>query len=156
MLVMYCRELNVVRPDGRAGTKIQLEDLLRHSGQSRKSQQKSSFHMAAVAYDQQRLQPAQPAEEDPAERLGVTPCQIWIATQIVHTPTSAQAQEFARRCEAQYKTSPEACPLARSGPKTHWKILQSVSDVLFQRDRAVVLGGIRAVGLVQDCRHFRV
>ena len=134
--------------------KLQLEDFLRHGGQSRKSKQHSKFHDAALRYERERQQhessPAHAGSDDFAAALGVTPCHIWISLQILHTPTSAQADEFSRRCVAQHALSPDVCPLARSGPKTHWKILRSLSDVLFEQDRAVVLEGLLSVGLVQD------
>ena len=139
----------------RKAKSLQLEDLLRHGGLSRKQKQKSKFHEQAVEYHLRLSKPLSLSEQDNVEETGtdlpVTAYQVLISWQTLHSPTAAQRKGFEEKAAMGNKNCRELCPLGRSSGSTHFKIQQAGASVLWQRDRDLLLSDkVRAIGLAED------
>lgn len=142
------------RPGGKVPI-LQLEDLLRHAGSSRKSKARSKFHERAVQFHLGGPVSAAVSSETTGKDALVQPLswkQLLISMQVCHSPVGSQGSEYERRCKDAHRTSPLLCPLSRTSRSCHYQIQESLAEVLFARDRAQLLGknGVLSMSLAQD------
>ena len=145
----------LVRP-GQATPPLQLEDLLRHSGQAKKRCQSHTFHAQAAhwyVFGDGESGSAEAAPDEPTQAsLPLAAFQVRTSVDVARSPNAAQSLEYEERCSGAHKLNPAVCPLGRSGRETHWKVQRSLCEVLLESQRAMMKEkGILAVGLAQDC-----
>ena len=137
--------------DGGAQPTLQLEDLLRHGGHSKKSKQSCKFHQAALRWLVGSTQPE--GEQDAARTPDEGPLpasHVRIAMQVLRNPASSQGTAFEAKCKEANLLSPVLCPLNRSSSSTYYKIIDAFASVLIDEQRALIKeDNIRCIGISQ-------
>ena len=88
---------------GREG-KLQLEDVLRHGNQSKRTSYHCGFHQSALHW---RLKSSIPpkAQDDSQEDAPVTAVQCLLSLETLWSSLGGQCREYQRRCEAHRRTA---------------------------------------------------
>lgn len=137
---------------GSGNSLLQLEDLLRHGGQARKSAARSKFHQRAIDWHVGGTAQLPHAGEI---SLPLSWKQLLTSVEVCHSPLASQGGEYQRRCMEAYKCNPQLCPLARSSRSCHAQIISAVAEVLFDRDRTRLKEAVLSIGLAQALADMR-
>ena len=135
-------------------TQLQLEDLLRHAGQSKKSKQRSSFHALALQHWQKLRDGSSgegpvPLANAEVSEAPLTPCQVLLSLETLHNARSCQGQGYELRCKSAHSMAPSLVPLQRSSRNCHFKIMDCFKQLIFEDDR-LALAHAKCIGLAQD------
>ncbi|CAE7264756.1 unnamed protein product [Symbiodinium sp. CCMP2592] len=140
----------------------QLEDLLRHAGDAKKSAKRSLVHQQALDYHlsqsaEQGVGGSEPSR--PSYEPAICSYQVLMSVETAHTPNAAQCSLYEAKCKQGNADNPALCPLARSSGVGHWKIQHSLSVHLWRscRSKFKAHGGARvlSIGLAEEPRDAR-
>ena len=156
----FCLVLIHARPGGRPAA-LQIEDCLRHGGQSRKATVFfSRFHQEAVRFVSEGKaeghdegQGEVDGDKTAVKRLwsdtgGPTAAQCLTAVEVLRSGGSSH--EYERRCLSNARTNPILWPTGRSSRGMFYNILDAAAEAAFDVDRRRVQQKVRAVALAEE------
>lgn len=161
---MVCNRFSLVlihvRPGGRPAA-LQIEDCLRHGGQSRKPKaQFSRFHQEAVRFvSEGKAEGHDEAQGEldgdttavkrqSSDTGGPTAAQCLTAVEVLRSGGSSH--EYERRCLSNARTNPVLWPTGRSSRGMFYNILDAAAEAAFNVDRRRLQQSIRAVALAEE------